>query len=223
MLALSTSVFAEDPGLSTNDSKDINVNSAIIYDHDTLKANLNELGIDEMFQKSLMLKLEKGEMFESENPEKINAGIKTELTNKTSSNSIRINTPVTSITRTVFPDGSVSVQTVSPGSGTVCGTGYCDYQNTKVSKSTGIVNASFLANFTVVNGGYDYISTVWNQQVTTILSTYSGLSLSITRPSASYSYSAQASMTWLYISAVGATNQHLNLDVKDGNYTSSTD
>ncbi|MNP12535.1 hypothetical protein D3C76_1047700 [compost metagenome] len=216
MLLFSSSAFAENSALSNIEAAKLNVNPTVIYDEEELKANFDELGIDEQTQKTLLEKLKGGEMLDSINPTKQHEGITTKVSNQEIGLLAQPNSPFL-YTRTVFPDGSVSIQSVTPGEGTICGSGYCNYQNAKVYYSNTVVTASFLANFTIVNGGFSYISDAWQPSVKTFISTsFSDLNLAITRPTETLQYSAQASMTWIFSSAAGSTNQYLNLDVKDG-------
>jgi len=213
VLSFSTSVFAEQGDPSNYGLKE----AIVIYDQDTIKASFEELDIDVQTQERLLVKLESGQLIDSLNPEKINEGVSTKFTNQQSSNTIRIDAINAYTIRTVFPDGSVSVRGIEPGPGTVCGTGYCNYNNTKISYNTGVINSSFLANYSIVNGGYSSISRVWNADVYVLGGTVSDLELKITRPTETYSYSANATMTWAYNTVFGSTFQHLDLDIKNGN------
>lgn len=222
ILSSSTSVFAEQGDPSNSDSTKISINPTVINDKESIRENFNELGIDSDTQEKLLKKIENGELLDSENPEKINEGVTTKSSNPINNILGKSINSAGYTTRTVFPDGSISILSVTPGTGTVCGSGYCNYQNTKIYSSNTVVTASFLANFTIVNGGYSYISYVWDPSVRTFISTsFSNLSLNITRPSESLQFSAQASMTWIYSSVAGSQNQYLNLDVKDGVATST--
>ncbi|NQX46610.1 hypothetical protein HQN87_14820 [Paenibacillus tritici] len=222
MLSLSSSVFAEQGDPSNPDSTVISVNPTVINDQESIRDNFNELGINVDTQKKLLGKMERGELLDSQNPAKINEGITTKSSNPKNNVLGKSTNSAGYTTRTVFPDGSISILSVTPGAGTVCGSGYCNYQSTKIYSSNTVVTASFLANFTIVNGGYSYISNVWEPSVRTFISTsFSNLSLNITRPSESLQFSAQASMTWIFSSIAGSQNQYLNLDVKNGVATST--
>lgn len=94
-------------------------------------------------------------------------------------NSYKVDDGEAKITRTVYPDGSVSISSlqiepdenqigsddseeVQPQDVLDCtitsGSGYIVYDGCKVYGSNGLIQMGFTASFGLVNGGYDYIS-----------------------------------------------------------------
>jgi hypothetical protein len=117
----------------------------------------------------------------------------------------------------------ITPQDVTPGPGTVCGSGYCNIVDAKVSYDTGVIYAEFLANYSIVNGGYDSISKVYQPKVKVYLGSYSDLQKPvIDRPKETYYQSARASMTWKYTNKVGDAQQYLILNVQNDQATASS-
>lgn len=65
----------------------------------------------------------------------------------------------------------MSLQTVTPG-WIESGTGYTNFKNALVEEDTVVWEVSFRADFTLVNGGYDYISNVWESLIQINFGTY---------------------------------------------------
>lgn len=137
----------------------------------------DNLGLSDAVRDSLIKKIEAGGIPDSDNPEKRDTGVTEEYTN---SENLKVK-------RVVFPDGSViqssldatnaTVVVVEPnstpgmitpmsvdnGTGWVeSGSGYKKYYNALVKEETVFVHAKFYADYVLVNGGYDYISKVYD-------------------------------------------------------------
>ncbi|MEK3823859.1 MULTISPECIES: hypothetical protein [Paenibacillus] len=135
------------------------------------------LGISDAVRDSLIEKIEAGGIPDSDNPEKKDTGVTEEY----------INSEKLKVKRIVFPDGSViqstfdataaTLEVVKPtakpdmitpmivdnGTGwVVSGSGYKKYYNALVKEETVFVKAKFYADYVLVNGGYDYISKVFD-------------------------------------------------------------
>jgi len=142
-----------------------------------------------------------------------------------------------------YPDGSVKVNEVvlpaqknmmysarssffnSIGGGDWhSGTGYRTCTGAKVSMKTGFVNASFLADFTIVNGGYDEIHEVYDEVIFVVGGTFSDVNLSINRPKETYNKPAQATLRFTYtaINGVSSTYGYIRLNLDDDNYYVTT-
>ncbi|UZQ83949.1 hypothetical protein [Thermoanaerobacter sp. RKWS2] len=148
------------------------------------------LGIDDVSRQKLINKIKKGEILDAYRPE-MQAKAKVETFTRVNDKGA-----LEEVTKLVYPDGSVNITTkeilkeisptftsndisplvVDPGTGTVrCGTGYCSYTHIKVSHVGMLVAADFYADFVIVNGGYDYISKVYDHAIAmvgTIVSRY---------------------------------------------------
>ncbi|MFE4710853.1 hypothetical protein ACFRAM_08250 [Paenibacillus sp. NPDC056722] len=131
----------------------------------------DDLGLSNEVKETLIKKIESGELPDSDNPEKKDTGVTYEF----------VNSENLKIKRTVFPDGSViqsvldttdaNEQIVTPmivdnSTGWVeSGSGYKKYYNATVKEETVMVKAKFFADYVLVNGGYPYISKVFDGYV----------------------------------------------------------
>ncbi|GBF10237.1 hypothetical protein TEPIDINF_001741 [Tepidibacillus infernus] len=196
-----------------------------------IKENLTEMGVDEKTQNSLINKLKEGQIWDSMNVKMKDKGI-TNTILKTDANGTKVQS-----TKTVYPDGSVnvvnitipspeldsefSVQDVSGGTAS-CGSGYCNYYGVKVDGGNGIVNASFLADYTFVDGGYDYISKAYQPRVEVYFGSFSDVTGPVILRAKETSYqSARAYLKWTFNNDAGSAVQYLNLDVQQDTASSS--
>lgn len=237
----SSSVYAneneiQDPSIQKDD---------YAYGIQKTKEFLTKYHVEEKVQKELIEKLENGEVWDSVNNQK--TPIKTEVTqdedgiNETVSRfadgSVSVTTvepvsveftessevPVTpSFSSSTKNAGSIGTFAVSPGT-VSSGSGYKTFKKAKVSQYAGFINASFYANFTIVQGGNDYISNVYDWKVVTYFGTYAFNEFKITRKTESLSGKASAKLTFsygLYNGGLGG-NCWLKLHVGKDSYSSS--
>lgn len=130
------------------------------------------MGVDKGIQDKLLRKLQNGQIWDSMNPEKLRK-VPTGALTPTLKEPIK---------RYVFPDGSVIVSEIEnlgtpvfvkkSGSGVVGisggGTGYYQYVNKKISYKGALYGYGFYADFTLVNGAYDYIDDVYDPFVNVV-------------------------------------------------------
>lgn len=198
-----------------------------------IKTNLSAMGVDSKTQNSLIDKLKSGQIWDSMNPEMQDKGI------VSTTSSIDLDGNKVTITKTVYPDGSVSVVSItvpskSNGSGDIvtpqdvgggsssCGSGYCNTYGAKVDGGNGVVTASFLADYSIVNGGYDSILKVYQPSVKVYFGSYENVSgPNILRAQETQYQSARAYMSWTYKSSAGSATQYLNLDIRNNVPSSS--
>ncbi|MGL3067072.1 MULTISPECIES: hypothetical protein [Planococcus] len=198
-----------------------------------LKSFLTEYGVEEPVQQKLIAKIRSGKLWDSlnESSEIVNS--------KTVEKDDGIETIET------FNDGSVKITTIDPAKveegvvktdsegdvitplgvtpGTIStGTGYATYSNAKVYMKTGIADAHFYANFTLLSGSSkDYISSVRGAWVGTFGGTANNISLSIIRKYETLDNPAQAQLKFQYVAAGGTASSivYLTLRVANNLYT----
>lgn len=130
-----------------------------------------QYGGDVKTAKKLIKKLNSGIIWDS---------VKGENYDNTTIEEIQVS-PEETVQVLTFPDGSKYVSAIdlnpssetesgsdfgiqSIGGGSIsCGSGYCNHKNVLVYKETFLVDSYFEADYTIVNGGYDYISNVDNE------------------------------------------------------------
>ena len=106
---------------------------------------------------------------------------------------------------------------VSPGTIST-GTGYATYSGAKVYMKTGIADAHFYANFTILSGSSkDYISSVWGAWVGTFGGTANNISLSIIRKYETLDNPAQAQLKFQYVAAGGTASSIVYLTLRVAN------
>lgn len=157
-----------------------------------LRDKFTEVGINSDVQEKLIKKLKKGELIDSINPEMKDKAIIEKKIKKDKNNKI-----IKWETKKTYPDGSVSLQTVTPG-WIESGTGYTNFKNALVEEDTLIWEASFRANFTLVDGGYDYISNVWESLVRVNYGSYNMQYFGIDKSTETLSSPANARMQFDY-------------------------
>lgn len=180
------------------------------------------MGIEKDVQVKLIEKLNRGELLDSSNPAMKGTG-KTTLNEGVDENGVPFFQR-----RTVFPDGSVTVQSefggtmeevkpstnssfgpdsISGGTSTT-GSGYVSYKNRLVSYKSGVTASSFRVDYTNVNGGYDSIDKVHSWDITSVGSV-SQVSLQISRKTEQGSTSpAYAQLRFLLFYGATSTYYH---------------
>lgn len=191
----------------------------------------NDLGLSNEVRDSLIQKIESGGLPDSDNPAKKDSGIEEEITSGNQK-----------IKRIVFPDGSVIQSTVimptepkplitprivDNTTGWVeSGSGYKKFFNATVREDTVLVKAKFYADYVVVNGGYDYISNVFDGY-TEIAAGYANNVVAPTIVNAYESSSAPAravfSFTYVKINGTSSSDYKLSLYVRGDSPSSQLD
>ena len=121
------------------------------------REEFTKVGVEEEVQDKLLKKLKDGKLIDSINPEMKDKGKSEKIVEKTKDGK-KVKSWKEKIT---YPDGSITILSVTPGF-IDSGTGYVNYRHMLVKESvTGIWTATYRANFTPVNGGFDYISEVY--------------------------------------------------------------
>ncbi|SDZ25109.1 hypothetical protein [Thermoactinomyces sp. DSM 45892] len=154
----------------------------------------NMMGIKKDVQAKLIEKIGRGELLDSSNPAMKGTG-KTTLSEGVDNNGVSYWQR-----KTVYPDGSVTMQSESGGTSkeikpltkpsigpnsitggtSTTGSGYVAYENRLVSYWSGFTASSFRVDYTVVNGGNDYIDRVHSWDISAVGSV-SGVSLQVER------------------------------------------
>ncbi len=175
--------FADQKDIDVIDANEITISNDLKLE---IKESLDELGIDETTQDSLINKLEKGEIWDSMDKEQVSQ-IPEDYFNVSEKEPVK---------RYTFPDGSVieqkieipttkSQSNISPsaisGGSVVSGSGYTTYKGVKVSKTSGLMGMGFYANYTFVQGGSDIIESVYDRWVKVVGGSYSVDTFQITR------------------------------------------
>ncbi|HEY8342064.1 MAG TPA: hypothetical protein VIK75_03510 [Calditerricola sp.] len=145
------------------------------------------------------------------------------------------------VTKLTYPDGSISVTTkeipiegsgetgdvgslaVDTSTGKVsCGTGYCNFYHVKVSHLSGLVYGEFYSDFTLVNGYYDYISSVYDWSIS-MAGSYSVTSFRVNKAQENLSGPAYATLEWVGTVPGGyySTTFRIRLHVGNDKYYSS--
>jgi hypothetical protein len=220
-VSISGNALAAENNKSSKNIHGTNVNIA------DFKQKASELRISAKVQEKLIEKLQSGEILDADNPEKYTKKVKDalKLTDKE---------PRKEYT---FPDGSKVVVSVTPvnqpekvaGITAIdgpdrtksCGSGYCRYYSHRIAKETVTIAMSFLADFTIINGAYDYIRLVWDESAAGFGGTVTVPSLSILRATETSNYRANARLetTFTYFNDGASTDQTLNLWVGSNYYT----
>lgn len=202
-----------------------NVTEVILSDAEitSIKVYLSEYDVSKETQDDLIYKLESGEKWDSLK------GI-----NPVSTHTIEKSGTEEKVE--TFPDGSISVSgmdlsTVEESSvitpydldpGDISsGSGYTSYRGAKVYRNTGVLNASFYADFTQVNGGMSYITRVYDERVFAIGGSVSEISLNLVKSREDLNYPAEAKLSFIvtiYPGGAGA-NAWLKLQVGNGHYS----
>ncbi|MGW8428220.1 hypothetical protein ACWGJQ_22485 [Peribacillus simplex] len=168
-----TPTFAKEKGGNqVVSSQEINNDEATVEYYNYIKVELRKNKVSESDIKKLMKKLKNGEVWDSINPKMKDTPTETKIDKNT--------------TKYTFPDGSVSIQTISGGikeevskpeggmttKGTIgggthtSGSGYHTVTGARVSGSVILAGASYKIDYTFIQGGYDKISRVYSRNIT---------------------------------------------------------
>jgi len=208
------------------DEKQTNKINITAEEEAQLVAFFHENGVDDKTADKLIKKFENGIMWDSFKEEYKNM----EPASVTESNG-------TIIKKYVYPDGSikvvsiitptndgdVSIQGVVSGGTWISGSGYRTCIGAYVSFNYGIHKASFYADFTLVDNGYDYISGAYNPQAGIIGGTVSDMTLTITRASETAYQPAEARLQYVATLFGGWASNITWLSLSVGNNTYSSD
>lgn len=202
-------------------------------DVEYLKDFLTEYGVEKSVQQKLIAKIKSGKIWDSVS----------EVSEVVNSQTIKKGDEIETID--TFKDGSVKITTIDPAQveeGVVetdsdgelivplgvdpgkisSGSGYTTFTGAKVYMKTGIANAHFYANFTILAGSSkDYISSVRDAWVGTFGGTANNISLSIIRKTETLDNPAQAQLKFQYVAAGGTASSivYLTLRVANNLYT----
>lgn len=208
--------------------------SQVLSNEDIKSLNefFNTYNVKEETQNQLIAKLKKGELWDSINKNENPVGTY-EVPSKENENIVE--------TVSTYKDGSISVAAVEPtivedfsseiptniitpfavDPGTVTGgSGYKNFQKAKAYVYAGVANAHFYANFTLVQGGYDKISNVYDYKIVGVGGTASYDNLKITRATETSSNKASAKLdfTWNAFNGASSTTCWLKLNVGKDTY-----
>lgn len=190
-------------------------------DINELTTFLNNYNVDKKVQMNLIKKLNDGEIWDSLKKD------------QKAIHSYEIQT--NGITEKVeqYQDGSIVVTSVdyesaeeitpfavSPGTVTG-GSGYKNFKKAKVYYNAGIANAHFYADFTIVFGGNDYISRVYDHKVSAVGGSANDIQLKLTRSKETLDNKASAKLSFNYINFnnTGSISCWLKLTVGKDKYT----
>ncbi|MCR2043797.1 hypothetical protein NSA23_06645 [Anaerosalibacter massiliensis] len=176
------------------DSVESNVVNLSEEDKLEIREMLDELNIDKTTQDNLINKLENNQIWDCMDEEQVS---------KIPENyfNVSIDEPVK---RYTFPDGSVietklELPMISPsavtGGSVSSGSGYTSVRGAKVSTKKGLVGMGFYADYTNVNGAYDYISRVYDSWVKVVGGSYSNRKLKIVKKREDISGPAEAKLS----------------------------
>lgn len=182
-----------------------------VDEENKLKSEFTKLGVNIDVQEKLIKKLKNGELIDSINPEMKDKAIVEEKVEKDKNDNI-----IKWETKKTYPDGSVSVQTVTPV-WIYKGTGYTSFQYALVEENSVVWDASFRADFTLVNGGYDYISRVYESLIQINFGTYNLQYFGVDKPSETYSHPANARQQFDYTVLNGAVTHTVIVYLVVGN------
>ncbi|WP_440119598.1 hypothetical protein [Paenibacillus sp. QZ-Y1] len=199
-------------------------NESATYDGLTAKQitdytkRFDELGVKEEKRAGLLDKLSKGEPLDSDQVLfRAQGEIESDVTKST-----YVNSEGKTVESTVeeFPDGSITTYVLTHDQVT-CGTGYCNYKKTKVSGGSITSSAYFYVDFTLVNGGMDYVSAKYDYNIQVVAGSYDSENLTTVKATESLSGPAKVSLRWKYSGGGLTTTQYLHFYV--GNDTPSSE
>lgn len=204
----------------------------------SLNEFFNTYNVKEETQNQLIAKLKKGKIWDS--IKKDEKPVSTyEVPSKENENIVE--------TVSIYKDGSISVAAIEPtivedfsseiptngtnGTNTITpyavnpgtvtgGSGYKNYTKAKAYVYSGIANAHFYANFTLIQGGYDKITNVYDYKIVGVGGTTSYDSLRITRATETSTYKASAKLdfTWVAFNGSSSSTCWLKLNVGRDSY-----
>lgn len=169
-----------------------------VENENEIRTNLNELGIYGQTQDNLINKLREGMIWDCMDKNKVSK-IPKNFFDLTESNPVK---------RYVFADGSVIEKKMEilskkvlvkkgaiSGGDTSSGTGYFCVKKAKISTRKGLVGMGFFADYCSVNGGNDYISSVYDEWIKVIGGSSSTPSLKIVKKKENLNGPAKAKLT----------------------------
>lgn len=138
-------------------------------------------GMNEKTQQKLIKEIKSGKQIDSMRPEMLSQAKVKKFT--------KVNTKgdVEKVTEYVYPDGSINVDTITLPKDTVnssntsntgispnaitlgsqtSGSGYHAFKGAEIHRTAGVVSASFYADFELIQGAYDLIQSVYNDNIT---------------------------------------------------------
>lgn len=174
-----------------------------LSNEDVLSLNnfFNTYGVNEQIQNDLINKFNSGQSWDSFKQD----------SEPVSSHEVNTENGIENIN--TYQDGSITVSSVTPDivdvdefispmavdPGTIgSGTGYRTYKNAKIHFSNGIATASFYSNFTIIQGGNDFIERISDEKVTVLGGTMSNLTLKMVRKTETLDDKAEAKLEFIY-------------------------
>lgn len=250
-LSLTTGIESAEASKKTSKQNNVEINSTMtkIPEKDVLAIQefFNKYNVDLTTQNDLLNKLEKGEVWDSlkENTQPINIiessdeeGNKEQI-EVYEDGSISVTTIAPEIVETFDePFEQPLLETPTSGSGTgliqpmdvhigtgtvTSGSGYRAYKHVQVRKSIGIADAHFYADFTLVQGGMDFIQRVYDYKLVGQGGSANFNSLRIVRAKETQDYKASAKLdfTFVLVNGAGSTSCWLKLFVGKDTYSSA--
>lgn len=205
----------------------------LIHRHLGKKTSINLYQVDAVGIRNFRTKIKlingkaiKGNLLDADNPEKYTNKVKNALT-LTDKDPIKEHTfddgskVVVSITPEVEVNQRAGIAAIDePDRARSCGSGYCRYYSHRVKKETGTVIMAFLADFTINNGAYDYITQVWDETASGFGGTTSTPNLRLLqKKETSYGRAnARLETTFTYFAGGASTDMTLNLYVGRDSY-----
>lgn len=187
-------------------------------DKDTLNKWMKQYGVDDSTREALIAKYENGQLWDSitnsKSPTKIEKLDDNSVKRTYADGSISISSISGGSKTTTESNGSISINSVGGGTST-SGSGYINIKGATVSEYQGVVNAQFLADYTLVNGGMDYITKVYNKKVVVIGGAASGVTLTMIQKQETLNDPAEAELAFdvTVYSGGGSANGWLQLFV----------
>ncbi|MCY9658584.1 hypothetical protein P5G65_20000 [Paenibacillus chondroitinus] len=119
--------------------------------------------------------------------------------------------------------GTISTFSLTPTT-VSCGSGYCNYSNVQVKETAfGFITAYFYANYTIVDGGNDYIGELYpNYKITVIGGSYDNETLSLYKPTESLQGPANAFLRFQYNGPGSSVSTTFYVYLNVGNNTASS-
>lgn len=180
-------------------------------------------GLDQDTIDSLIKKLDSGKLIDAINPSMKSRGIVTYSDNYK--------------TKIIYPDGSITITGIEGGEiinipktkasitgGTSStGSGYTIRKGAKVYHNSGVLNMSFYATYTNVQGGYDKIDSVYDKKCTSYLGTWSYISFGRQKIFEDANGPARARFEVIYNASAGSSTASGNfyLDLRVGGDTAT--
>lgn len=209
----------------TTNINSANSNKLSEKDKKELNTWMEKYKVDENTRNRLLDKLDKGYLWESitspKSPvkkEKLdNCSIK-----KTYSDGSIIICGYENGTSVSNKTSNISLDSIDEGTGSG-GSGYWNVTGSKIYYYGGTVNAEFYADYTFVNGGYDYISKIYKKHVLGLGCTVSAITLDMVQKREDANDPAHAQLNFIVTSLKGVASGNMDLDLYVGNNTANSD